>query len=119
MARESDAKASILVRLEMKSSELRALGAGEAAWLSIVSPDKETPNEDGLAILEVDDHRAVLAVADGLGGRPGGAEAAETALAALADAIALRGDDDSLQPAIMKGFENGNQAVTALGIGAG
>lgn len=119
MAGVTDSKATILARLDMKSSEHRALGPGDVAWFSHTSPDKPTPNEDGLALLEVDEHRAVLAVTDGLGGRPGGAEAAETALAALADAIALRNDETTLQAAIMAGFENANEAVLALGIGAG
>jgi serine/threonine protein phosphatase PrpC len=120
MAPETDSHATILARLEMKSSDERALGPGVAAWFSAVSPEKDTPNEDGLAVIEIDEHRAVLAVADGLGGRPGGAEAAETALAALADAIALREPAEApLQPSIMAGFERGNEAVMALGIGAG
>jgi serine/threonine protein phosphatase PrpC len=118
MAPQSDLT-TILARLEMKSSERRRLGPGEAAWLSTVSPDKETPNEDGLALIEVDHERAVLVVADGLGGQPGGAEAAEIALSSIADAVALRDEHAPLQSAIMSGFERGNEAILALGIGAG
>jgi serine/threonine protein phosphatase PrpC len=119
MACAGDSKATILARLDMKSSEGSAWGPGEVAWVSMPSPDKQTPSEDAMALLEVDDERLVLAVADGLGGRAGGAEASEAALAALADAIALRGDDATLQASIMAGFEKGNEAVLALGIGAG
>jgi serine/threonine protein phosphatase PrpC len=59
-----------------------------------------------------------LAVADGLGGRPGGADAAEAAIAALADAVALSATEESLQAGIIKGFEKANEAILALATGA-
>ncbi len=118
MSSNEGPKTTILARIDLKSSEIGSFDPGEVAWFSMPSPDKATPNEDGLLICEIDEQRLVLAVADGLGGRPGGAEAAEASIAALADAIALAKDEEALQPRIIKGFERANEAILALGTGA-
>lgn len=46
------------------------VGDGIVALHSSKSPMKDTPNEDAAGIISVGSDRAVLAVADGLGGAP-------------------------------------------------
>jgi serine/threonine protein phosphatase PrpC len=87
------------------------LALGRAALLSARSPDKQGPNEDGALALELAGGRLLLAVADGLGGRPGGASAARAALETLAWTVR---DHDGLAPlreAVLEGFDRANRAV--------
>ena len=105
---------------DMQQAEAHPLAAGDAVVYSARSPDKDSANEDAAALIAVDEHRAIVAVADGLGGHSAGAQAASAALAALDDAVRgtpLNGSD--LREAILNGFEFANQAVTGLGVGAG
>jgi len=61
----------------------------------------------------------VLAVADGFGGQPGGDQAAQLALTALDQAVetALVAEAE-LREGILNGFEQANEAVQGLGVGA-
>lgn len=54
------------------------------------SPTKPTPNEDAAAVLPFDADTLVLAVADGVGGSPGGREAAQLAMRSLETAAMTR-----------------------------
>ncbi len=96
------------------------MGGGHAAFFSSRAPDVELPNEDSAALLPVDRGSCVLAVADGLGGAVGGAQASEAAVRSLADALApdARGGG-LLRTAILNGFETANRTVRELGLGAG
>jgi len=98
----------------------RSLPQGEVCVRSIRSPTKRTPNEDSAAVIELGDDSLVLAVADGVGGSPAGREAANLAVATLANvlrdgAATVAGE---LRPAIMEAIEEANRAVQALGRGA-
>jgi len=98
----------------------RSLPQGEVCVRSIRSPTKRTPNEDSAAVIELGDDSLVLAVADGVGGSPAGREAANLAVATLANvlregAAVVAGE---LRPAIMEAIEEANRAVQALGRGA-
>jgi serine/threonine protein phosphatase PrpC len=95
-----------------------AVAQGQVALETIRAGGTGT-NEDGVLALSVGRDRAVLAVADGLGGHPGGDVAARLALEALARAIAqdLAAERD-LREGILDGFESANGAVLALGTGA-
>jgi serine/threonine protein phosphatase PrpC len=98
---------------------IHALGCGSVAILSRACPGKEGANEDALAVISCDEHRAVFAVADGFGGQPAGDQAArlaiESVLHAVSACIETQGD---LRDGILNGFEEANRAVTALGVGA-
>lgn len=113
----------IFSRQEMTCPHYCAIAGGSVGLFSAKSPAKETDNEDAAAILPVDDKRAVLAVADGLGGHQAGAEAAELALKAMVQSIQTELDSvagqSNLRTAILNGFETANRDVTALGVGAG
>jgi serine/threonine protein phosphatase PrpC len=98
----------------------RSLPQGEVCVRSIRSPTKRTPNEDSAAVIELGEDSLVLAVADGVGGSPAGREAANLAVATLANvlrdgAAVVAGE---LRPAIMEAIEEANRVVQALGRGA-
>lgn len=96
-----------------------AIGSGEVALHSSKSPNKETPNEDAAGIVAAGPGRAVLAVADGLGGAPGGRDAASIAINCIAHAAqkSIR-EGYELRYGILNGFETANEEVLALGVGA-
>lgn len=104
---------------EQDSDEVQALAiaGGAAAVFSRRSPLEKGENEDAAALIPCRDGAAVLAVADGLGGLPGGAHAARTALEALAATLGRTGDVP-LREAVLRGFEDANRAVLELGTGA-
>src|SRR5690606_35174994 len=61
----------------------RVLQQGEVCVRSIRSPEKST-NEDSAAVIPLGDGSLVLAVADGVGGMPGGREASNVVVQTLA-----------------------------------
>jgi serine/threonine protein phosphatase PrpC len=104
----------------MDEAEVHAFGAGEVALFSCRSPGHEGPNEDSAALLPFDAESGVLAVADGMGGERGGARASSLAVESLAAALEeARREGWMLRTAILNGFERANEAICALGLGAG
>lgn len=96
-----------------------ALAGGLACVICWRGPQKETANEDGVALIPCGEHAAVLAVADGFGGHPAGDEASHLALETLGERVrraAEQGQDARL--GILDGFEQANQAIVAMGRGA-
>src|SRR5512145_944660 len=95
----------IVTRQVTAAPEAEPVAGGTAVLFSARSPAKESDNEDAAAVFAVDARRAVLAVADGLGGHPAGDEAAETALRALGRCVAAAaGSEANLRSAILDGF---------------
>jgi serine/threonine protein phosphatase PrpC len=89
-----------------------------AVW-SARCPGSQGANEDGAAVMPLGPDRAVLAVADGMGGVQGGERAAEIALRSVTQAVARAGPDEpTLRAAILDGVEKANEAVVSLGVGA-
>ncbi|MFP3873437.1 MAG: PP2C family protein-serine/threonine phosphatase [Thiohalophilus sp.] len=80
------------------------------------SPDKETVNEDSLALVEIAPDTPVLMVADGLGGQPGGATASEIAIKTLAQSLTRA--SRSPREAILEGFDRANHRIMDSGNGA-
>jgi len=97
------------------------LSSGEAWAYSRRAPDKSGSNEDCAALWEVGDVGFVFAVADGLGGAPGGARASRLAIDALGRCLAraIEVGASDLRPFILDGFEEANADVLGLRIGAG
>lgn len=95
------------------------VAGGIAAAYTSRAPDKSTPNEDSVALIPYGPGAAVLVVADGAGGLPGGRRASRTAVQTLDQSL-----QDSMQKttllrtAILNGIEAANLAVLALGMGA-
>ena len=105
---------------DMVASELLEIGVGLLAVYSSRSPEKTTPNEDAAAVIRSDAESGLLAVADGLGGAASGQHAASLALGALKTAVEARvREQATLRTAILDGIEAANQAVVAMGVGAG
>jgi serine/threonine protein phosphatase PrpC len=91
---------------------------GRAAVRLQRSPNRNSGCEDAIAVLPVGDTGVVLAVADGVGGSPGGREAALTVLETLRVGIALARNSE-LPPAIFASLEMANQRLIEQRQGSG
>lgn len=98
--------------------ELVELAGGRAAVFSARGPNKPQLNEDAAAVIPIDAERAVLVVADGVGGQPSGAQASRITVEAIARAIQSRPRGTRLREAILDGLERANADVIALRVGA-
>lgn len=93
--------------------------AGGAAVVWAAPRPGAARSEDALLVLPFGDDSAVLAVADGMGGQPGGGTAAARAVTALAAAVEeARAAERPLQAAILDGIARANESVLAMGTGA-
>ncbi len=94
-------------------------GAGEAVAITFAAPYKDADgNEDAIGIFPVRKAGGLLALADGVGGQPGGAEAARSVLEHLWDAALAADAARPLRSAVLDGVEAANRAVMARGQGA-
>lgn len=102
--------------------ELIPAAVGTVAAHSSKAPGYEHPNQDAAAVVPIDDERAVLIVADGVGGHASGEAASSLAIHTLSEAVLAAAesihDEPSLRGAILDGIDRANQAVLALGVGA-
>lgn len=116
---ESYPQTTILAGADMEACASASLGVGEVAFYTHRGPNKESGNEDSMAIVRCDAHSAVLAIADGAGGMRAGEQASRTALEVLAKSVErVVQQGDSLRDGILTGIENANQAVLDLALGA-
>lgn len=96
-----------------------SLGGGIVIAYSDRSPDKQTNNEDSVAAIPFGTDAVVLAVADGVGGLPGGKRASETSVQKLAESINVaRTDSRPLRTAILDGIESANKSLLDAGNGS-
>lgn len=96
-----------------------AVGGGSMVAFTSPAPDKETENEDSVAAIPYGPDAAVLVVADGAGGLPGGRRASQTAVRSLEAALhAAMSETMLLRTAILNGIDTANQAVQELGNGS-
>ena len=120
----------VFLELDHERPERLSPERGEAVCFSTKAYDKTTGNEDAALFCELPGAVAVLAVADGVGGLPAGAEAAATAIGAVrraveraagrvGDRVADREESDTLRSAIFDAFEDANAKLLEKGIGAG
>ncbi len=94
--------------------------AGTALVLSARCPGVERENQDGAAVIPLDEHSGLLVVADGLGGLPAGARAARIALDSLVSAVeTARQGNGHLRAAVLDGLERANREIQELRVGAG
>jgi serine/threonine protein phosphatase PrpC len=96
-----------------------AVGGGDAIAYTCRSPDKETENEDTVAIVPYGAEAAVLVVADGAGGLPAGKRASLTAVTSLIKSLQVAMSETMLlRTAILNGIEAANDAVQNLANGS-
>ncbi len=101
-----------------------AVRGGDVVAFTSRSPVKDgvagEVNQDAVAVFAHGAGRTVLAIADGLGGHPGGDEASMLALVTLEHELRAAPDDPAaVRSAILAGFEHANEAILALGTGSG
>lgn len=95
------------------------VAGGQAVAYTCRDPEKETENEDTVAILPYGPAAAVFVVADGAGGLPAGKRASLTAVSALAESLQVAMDETMLlRTAILNGIEAANSAVLGLANGS-
>ena len=111
--------AHLIRAADMAAAELQPLAAGEVSVFSARCPGGAGPNEDAAAVIRIGAARGVLAVADGVGGAPAGADAAACALVALVRACTDARNGARLREAILDGLEAANRAVPEMAAGAG
>lgn len=103
---------------EPDQRQLKA-GGGDVLAYTCRAPDKASENEDTVAVIPYGPAAAVLIVADGAGGLPGGKRASLTAVSSLVDSMQLAmAETMQLRTAILNGIEAANTAVQAIGNGS-
>jgi serine/threonine protein phosphatase PrpC len=96
-----------------------SLCEGIAVLWSRRSPTKDTPNEDAGVVITLDDHLAVLAIADGVGGIRSGDVAARVAVESLGESLEqCRAGELAVRGAILNGIEAANRKILEMGLGA-
>jgi PPM family protein phosphatase len=102
---------------DISSGLMRIAGGAAAAWAA--PRPGGARSEDALLVLPVGVDSAVLAIADGMGGIPGGGTAAGRAIAALGAAVEEGLSAGlSLQASILDGIGKANESVLSMGTGA-
>ncbi len=90
---------------------------GELVYYSNRSPKKNTPNEDALAVIPVDDETIILVVADGIGGMSDGEEASKIVIQSLISAVA--NIKSSVRESILDGIDEANEKISSRNVRAG
>lgn len=104
---------------DMSDGASEPIASGQAVVFSARCPDREGANEDAAALIRVEPNRGVLIVADGFGGHPSGAQAAEISVRQIERSVCESDPaGESLRTAIVDGFEKANEEVRGLGVGA-
>lgn len=91
------------------------LPQGTIAVRTLRGPAKQGPNEDAAAVIPVSATALVLAVADGVGGSPAGAEASTTAVEMLQQAVGGGAASEPMRGMILDAVEGANQQLLADG----
>ena len=95
------------------------VGGGSVVAFTERAPDKETENEDTVAVIPWGPESVVLVVADGAGGLPAGKRASLTAVSSLVEALsAAMSGTMVLRTAVLDGIEAANEAVKRLANGS-
>lgn len=116
------AGARLVIVLDAASQEQKLhteIGGGSIVACTCRAPDKESDNEDCVAVIPYGPQAAVLVVADGAGGMPAGRRASLTAVQSLEASLQVAMSQTMLlRTAILDGIEAANLAVLDLGNGS-
>jgi serine/threonine protein phosphatase PrpC len=100
-------------------SQSAEVGGGSVVAFTERAPDKDTENEDTIAVIPWGPESVVLVVADGAGGLPAGKRASMTAVSSLVEALSVAMSETVvLRTAILDGIEAANEAVMRLANGS-
>lgn len=103
----------------MRSAVTHEVTDSMAFIFSRKSPAKESANEDSVMILSCNKNIGVLAITDGMGGLPGGAQASAEALKQLQKRVAAScNESGDLREAILNGVELANQSIINFSTGS-
>jgi serine/threonine protein phosphatase PrpC len=91
------------------------LPRGVVSVRSLRAPNKDGPNEDAAVLVQVGPNALVLAVADGVGGSPGGCQASSTAVEMLQRSLGKAEPGEPLRGAILDAMEKANQTILTSG----
>ena len=95
------------------------IGGGSLVAYTRQSPDKDTENEDTVAIIPWGPDAAVLVIADGAGGLPAGKRASMTAVRTLSQSLQVSLEKTTLlRTAVLNGIEAANDAVREFANGS-
>ncbi len=95
------------------------VGGGSLIAYTNRSPDKETENEDTVAIIPWGPQAVIILIADGAGGLPAGKRASLTVASSLAQSLQVALEKTMLlRTAILNGIEAANDAVRELANGS-
>lgn len=121
MARPTSAKSVQAVAVErglvfaardLDAPEVFEFAGARAVLYTRRSPDKDTANEDCVALVPYSARAGILVVADGVGGMPSGEQASRLAVDALVGAVRRAADEGyALREAILNGIEQANRTV--------
>ena len=100
-------------------SQVADVGGGSVVAFTERAPDKDTENQDTVAVIPWGPESVVLVVADGAGGLPAGKRASMTAVSSLVGALSVAMCKTVvLRTAILDGIEAANEAVIRLSNGS-
>lgn len=108
----------LLINEHFETVQACEFAGGTAAFLARRDPQKQSPNEDAIALLPMSDNAGVIAIADGCGGRANGQLASQLAIEALSESLSKCGEPGNLRAPILDGFETAMHRVRQLGTGA-
>ena len=81
--------------------------------------NKDSANEDALAVIPVNDSTLVLAIADGLGGMPAGEQAAQIVIQRLIKSLlTMQHEDASVREVLLDSIEQANDEILEMKNGA-
>lgn len=92
---------------------------GAVVGCSIRSPDKQTPNEDAAALIQLSPTHGVLAVADGIGGQNAGDRAARATIDAIVEHCERANPGERLRMHLLDAIESANRKILSWKLGAG
>jgi serine/threonine protein phosphatase PrpC len=104
---------------DLAECELARIAEGTALVYTSRNPQKDSANEDAVAVLPFCEKSGVLVIADGVGGLPAGAAASGVAIRSIERALReAAGEGSDLRDAIINGIERANEELAARGSGA-
>lgn len=116
---ESLVKQTVCIDSRMTTAEMLQLPGRQMAVFSTRAPyrTEDSRNEDAAAVVSVNEYSTLLLVADGVGGTPGGADAAALTIASVLDEIKRRPAEE-MRETILSAIERANRELLDRGTGS-